>query len=76
MSTAQDLFDRAKTNSINQGILDIRQGNYSSAVELLTENSYNSVLANILNGNYNITCNENTAECYYLNAIAGARSGK
>ena len=75
LSTAQDLFDRAKTNSINQGILDIRQGNYSSAVELLTENSYNSVLANILNGNYNITCNENTAECYYLNAIAGARSG-
>ena len=75
LSTAQDLFDRAKTNSINQGILDIRQGNYSSAVELLAENSYNSVLANILNGNYNITCNENTAECYYLNAIAGARSG-
>jgi len=41
--TAQDLFDRAKTNSINQGILDIRQGNYSSAVELLAENSYNSL---------------------------------
>lgn len=74
LSTAQDLFDRAKTNSENQGILDIRQGNYGSAVKLLRANSYNAVLANILNGNYNITCNENTAECYYLNAIAGARS--
>jgi len=74
LSTAQDLFDRAKTNSENQGILDIRQGNYGSAVKLLRANSYNAVLANILNGDYNITCNENTAECYYLNAIAGARS--
>ena len=73
LSTAQDLFDRANTNSINQGILDIRQGNYDSAVKLLRESTYNAVLANILNGDYNMTCNENTAECYYLNAIAGAR---
>ena len=69
LSTAQDLFDRAKTNSENQGILDIRQGNYGSAVKLLRANSYNAC-ANILNGDYNITCNENTAECYYLNALA------
>ena len=74
LSNAQDLFDRAKTHSTNQGILDIRQGNYGSAVKLLKTNSYNAALANILNGVYNITCNENTAECYYLNAIAGARS--
>ena len=44
LSTAQDLFDRVKQIQLIRGILDIRQGNYSSAVELLTENSYNSVL--------------------------------
>ena len=32
-------------------------------------------MANILNGNNNSNCKENTASCYYLNAIAGARLG-
>ncbi len=75
LNKAQKLFDKANTNSTNQAILDIRQGNYRSATGTLRGNSYNAALASILNGNSNSTCNEITAACYYLNAIAGARSG-
>ena len=75
LNKAQKLFDKANTNSTNQAILDIRQGNYRSATGTLRGNSYNAALASILNGNSNSTCNEITAACYYLNAIAGARAG-
>ena len=75
LNKAQKCFDRANTNSTNQAILDIRQGNYRSATGILRGNSYNATLASILNGNNNSTCNNNTAACYYLNAIAGAREG-
>ena len=75
LNKAQKLFDKANTNSTNQAILDIRQGNYRSATGALRGNSYNAALASILNGNSNSTCNEITAACYYLNAIAGARAG-
>ena len=75
LNKAQKLFDKANTNSTNQAILDIRQGNYRSATGILRGNSYNATLASILNGNNNSTCNDNTAACYYLNAIAGARAG-
>ena len=75
LDKAQKLFDKANTNSTNQAILDIRQGNYRSATGVLRGNSYNAALASILNGNSNSTCNEITAACYYLNAIAGARAG-
>ena len=70
---ARNLFNKANTDPLNLAILDIRQGNYRSATDILRGNSYNTALANILNGNNNYTCNENTAECFYLNAIAGAR---
>ena len=75
LNKAQKCFDRANTNSTNQAILDIRQGNYRSATGILRGNSYNATLASILNGNNNSTCNNNTAACYYLNAIAGSREG-
>jgi hypothetical protein len=75
LNKAQKLFDKGNTNSTNQAILDIRQGNYRSATGVLRGNSYNAALASILNGNSNSTCNEITAACYYLNAIAGARAG-
>ena len=75
LNKAQKLFDKANTNSTNQAILDIRQGNYRSATGILRGNSYNAALASILNGNNNSTCNEETAACYYLNAIAGSRAG-
>ncbi|MBT3417168.1 MAG: DUF3868 domain-containing protein [Flavobacteriales bacterium] len=75
LNKAQKLFDKANTNSTNQAILDVRQGNYRSATGILRGNSYNAALVSILNGNNNSTCNEETDACYYLNAIAGARLG-
>ena len=75
LNKAQKLFDKANTNSTNQAILDIRQGNYRSATAALRGDSYNAALASILNGSINSTCNEITDACYYLNAIAGARAG-
>ena len=75
LKKARNLFNKANTDPLNLAILDIRQGNYRSATDILRGNSYNTALANILNGNNNYTCNENTAECFYLNAIAGARAG-
>ena len=33
------------------------------------------VLAQLMNGKNNVRCNEGTAACHYLNAIAAARSG-
>lgn len=73
LDKAQTLFDKAETKTINQAILDVRQGNYISAIRLFQgTSSYNETLANILHGN-NINCNEETVDCYYLNAIVGAR---
>jgi len=89
LNKAQKLFDKANTNSTNQAILDIRQGNYKSAIELylfnddnqMKWNSYNFSLVSLLyyssknSTSENSTCNQNTAACYYLNAIVGARAG-
>ena len=75
LNKARILFNKANSAPLNLAILDIRQGNYRSATDILRGDSYNAALANILNGNNNYTCNENTAACYYLNAIAGARAG-
>lgn len=75
LKKARILFNKANTDPLNLAILDIRQGDYRSATDILRGNSYNTALANILNGNNNYTCNENTSECFYLNAIAGARAG-
>ena len=76
LSTAQKLFDQAKTSDLNQAILDIRQGEYSKAARFFKNGkSYNATLAQIMNGKNSANCNENTAICYYLNAIASARSG-
>ena len=76
LSTAQKLFDQAKTTDLNQAILDIRQGEYKKAARFFKNNkSYNATLAQIMNGNNSANCNENTASCHYLNAIASARSG-
>ena len=61
LNKARILFNKANTDPLNLAILDIRQGNYSSATDLLRGNSYNAALASILDGNNNDTCNENTA---------------
>jgi len=76
LANAQVLFDKANTSEFNQATLDIRQGEYKKAARFFKNGkSHNAVLAQILNGK-NSTCNEATAACHYLNAIAAARSGK
>jgi len=76
LNKAQKLFDQANTSNYNKATLNLRMGDYRSSTRYYRgNNTYNATLANILNGNNNSTCSENTAACYYLNAIAGARSG-
>ena len=76
LSKAQKLFDQANTSENNQAILDIRQGEYSKAARFYKNGkSFNATLAQILNGKNSANCNENNADCYYLNAVASARSG-
>ena len=76
LTKAQKLFDQANTVEKNQAILDIRQGEYAKASRFFKNGkSFNATLAQILNGKNNANCEENTADCSYLNAIAAARSG-
>jgi tetratricopeptide (TPR) repeat protein len=76
LANAQVLFDKANTSEFNQATLDIRQGEYKKAARFFKNGkSHNAVLAQILNGK-NSNCNEATAACHYLNAIAAARSGE
>jgi tetratricopeptide (TPR) repeat protein len=75
-ANAQVLFDKANTSDYNQAILNIRQGEYKKAARFFKNlKSHNAVLAQVLNGEKS-TCNEETAACHYLNAIAAARSGE
>ena len=77
LSKAQKLFDQANTTELNQAILDIRQGEYAKAARYFkNRKSHNAVLAQIMNGNNNVDCNENTGYCHYLNAIAAARKSE
>ncbi len=74
LSNAQKLFDQANTSENNQAILDIRQGEYGKAARFFKNGkSYNAALAQLLNGRKNVNCNEETAECHYLNAVIAAR---
>ena len=76
LSKAQNLFEQANASNHNKATLSLRKGDYRSASRYYRgQETYNASLANILNGNNNSTCSENTAACYYLNAIAGARAG-
>ena len=76
LTTAQKLFDQANASELNQAILDIRQGEYAKAARFFKNGtSHNAALAQLMNGENNINCNEGTAACHYLNAIAAARSG-
>ena len=76
LSKAQKLFDQANTSENNQAVLDIRQGEYAKAARFYKNaKSFNATLAQLLNGKNSSNCNENTADCNYLNAIAAARSG-
>jgi len=76
LTKAQKLFDKGNTTEYNQAILDIRQGEYAKAARFFkNKKSYNATLAQLMSGKNNVRCNEKTADCYYLNAIAAARSG-
>ena len=75
LATAQKLFDKANTSENNQAILDIKQGEYAKAARFFKNGkSHNAALAQLMNGENNANCNEATAACHYLNAIAAARA--
>ena len=75
LAKAQKLFNQANASELNQATLDIRQGEYKKAARFFkNETSHNAALAQILDGK-NGACNDGTAACHYLNAIAAARSG-
>ena len=77
LSKAKELFEQYGYNYFNhnKAILSIRMGDYRAASKYYKgKETYNATLANILNGT-NSTCLEKTAECYYLNAVVGARAG-
>jgi len=75
LNKAQEFFNQANASAKNQAILDIRQGKYAKAERYFKNaNTHNATLAKVLNGNNSSTCRDNTAACYYLNAIVGARS--
>jgi len=76
LAKAQKLFDQANASELNQATLDIRQGEYKKAARFFKNGkSHNAALAQLMNGKNSANCNEATAACHYLNAIAAARSG-
>ena len=75
LSKAQQFFNQANASENNQAILNIRQGEYAKAARYFKNAStHNATLSKLLNGNNSSNCTDNTAACYYLNAIVGARS--
>jgi len=81
---AMNYFKQAESKgtktSYNQGVLLIRQGDYTGAITNFTGKScrYNMGLAQLLNKSYNdaaatLECAPKTAETYYLLAVIGAR---
>jgi hypothetical protein len=76
LTKAQKLFDQGNASELNQATLDIRKGEYKKAARFFKNGkSHNAALAQVLNGKNSI-CNEATAACHYLNAIAAARLGE
>jgi len=83
---ALSYYEQAKSKgtdaSYNMGIIMIRKGKYSKALEMMGGKTckYNYGLAQLLSGNYTeavsqLECAPKSAEAYYLIAICGARSG-
>lgn len=83
---AKELLAKAGSSNeakYNRGILNIMDGDYSSAVGNLGSDNYNKALAQILNKDYagalstiNNSPDAETAQGYYLKAIIGARQDK
>ncbi len=75
LKSARKLFNEANTSEKNHAILDIRNGEYAKATRFFKNGkSHNAALAQLMNGTNSARCNESTAACYYLNAIASVRS--
>lgn len=73
----------AAETKYNQGILHIQDGNYGPAVSNLGDNNYNKALAQLLNGDasgatktIDASADKETAQGYYLKALAAARQDK
>jgi hypothetical protein len=76
LAKAQKLFDRGNASDFNQATLDIRQGEYEKAARFFkNKKSHNAALAQLMI-NKNVSCEEDTPECHYLNAISNARKGE
>jgi outer membrane protein OmpA-like peptidoglycan-associated protein len=80
-SAAKKLL-RSKTtvSGYNQGIIDIMEGNYSAAEKNISQDSYNKVLALVLQDKTDLAKKaaanlKETAELAYLKAIIEAKSG-
>jgi tetratricopeptide (TPR) repeat protein len=71
-------------NNYNHGILNIKAGKYAEAVSNFgSEDTYNKALAQLLNGNsaacvttLNNSADKESAQGYYLKAVAAARQDK
>lgn len=75
LEKAQTLYSQSNANSINKGILEIRLGNYASATNKLKGKDFNSVLAQVLNGNNSMYTLDKSTHGNYLNAIVSQRAG-
>ncbi len=85
---AMELYKQAGSSpevSYNMGIIEIQNGNYAAAVSNFgAENTFNSALAKLLNGNSegamstidNSATDKDAALSLYLKAVAGARQSK
>ncbi len=83
---AMSLFNEANAGdetNYNKGIINIQNGDYASAVSNFGEDSFNKALAQLLNGDAAAAINTidnsadaETAQGYYLKAIASARQDK
>ncbi len=73
LEKAQTLYTQAKAQKVNQALLDLRKGNYKSAIKTLKGVEYNAVLAKTLSGQKSSYTDQTDAEGDYLNAIVAAR---
>ena len=72
---ANQFYALSNPNEKNIALLNLRKGEYNKAARFFKgKKSHNAALAQILSGNNNASCNEKTAECFYLNAIIAARN--
>ena len=88
MKEAENLFTQGKgagsENGYNWGIINVLKGKYAEAVSNFgSDNTYNKALAQLLNGSaetaiktINLSADKESAQGYYLKAIASARLNK